>query len=285
MERREAIAAVGRQGAALFAAALALALTGCGAGQEAQTSRTETAISGVNANAGNLALRDLQVDYGDTGSYLEGGQAPLRVWIANDSDEPVVLESVTSPNAEAVTFSSEFVTETPGEGEASPGEGDESPGEGDQTGEGEESPGEGSETGEGETSPGPGAEGQAPPGPGAEDDESPDAGGEGPTGDATATEDGGESPEDEGEATAPEIVGAREFTIEIPAGDYVRLTPDTGSFLLLEGLEADLVLGSTVELEFTFSNGEVVAVEIPMGIPEDSGERSYFEDPHEPAAE
>ncbi|MQM27997.1 copper chaperone PCu(A)C [Glycomyces albidus] len=250
MERRDAIAAAGRYGAPLFAAALALAVTGCGAGQDAQTSKMETAISGVDVDAGDLALRDLQIDFGDSGSYPEGGQAPLRVWIANDGDEAVILESVTSPDAEAVTLANETapepepetpVEETPGEASPSPGEGGESPT--------------------------------------ADATATPDAA-ESPEGETTATE----SPAGEGEATAG-AAGEREFTVEIPAGDYVRLSPSSGSFLLLEGLQDDLAMGSTVDLEFTFSNGEVVEVAIPMGNSEESGERSYFGDPHEPAAE
>ncbi len=266
MERRDAIAAAGRHGAALFAAALALALTGCGAGQDAETSKMETAISGVDANAGTLSLRDLQIDYG---TYSEGGQAPLWVWIANDDNESVILESVTSPDAEAVTFATEVATESPGEGE---------PAESPDAGQGTETPTAGEATpspGTHEATESPGPDATVPP---ATATPSPS-----PTG--TPSPDETASPEGEGETTAAEVVGEREYTIEIPADDYVRLSPTTGSFLLLEGLEEDLEMGSTVELEFTFSNGEVVEIEVPMGNPETSSERSYFGDPHEPAAE
>lgn len=89
------------------AAALLLALTGCGAGQNAATGEMKPAISGVDADAGDLALRDLAVDFGESGSYPAGGAAPLRVWIANDGETAVVLESVTSPIAEAVTLATD----------------------------------------------------------------------------------------------------------------------------------------------------------------------------------
>ncbi|WP_157975090.1 hypothetical protein [Glycomyces dulcitolivorans] len=242
MERRDASA--GRRAAAgmVGAAALALALTGCGAGQQAETSRMQTAISGVDVDAGTLALRDLQVDYGDGGFYPEGGQAPLRVWIGNQGEETVFLESVSSPDAEAVILAAEVVAV---EDEAS-----ESP-EADEASESPEAD---------DASASPSAEGSATPGE-----------------DASASA--------EGEEVVAEIVGESVFTVEIPPGDYVRLTPTTGSFLLLDGLNEDLGMGSRVELEFAFSNGENVTITVPMGVPDTAGDRSYFGDPHEPAAE
>ncbi|SDK80082.1 hypothetical protein SAMN05216298_1419 [Glycomyces sambucus] len=238
MERRDARA--GRRAAAglVGAAALALALTGCGAGQHAETSRTQPAISGVDADAGDLVLRDLQIDFGANGSYPEGGQAPLRVWIGNKGETAVVLESVTSPDAAAVVLAAEIVME-----------------------EAPESPA-GAETPSGDAA-------------------------ETPTGEATASpgDDASETPAGEDEEAVAEIVGEPDFTVEIPAGDFVRLTPTTGSFLLLDGLERDVDMGSGVELVFEFSNGETVEVLVPVGDPGTSGERSYFGDPHEPAAE
>ncbi|GAA2310076.1 hypothetical protein GCM10009853_079430 [Glycomyces scopariae] len=246
MERRDARA--GRRAAAglVGAAALALALTGCGAGQHAETSRTQPAISGVDADAGDLVLRDLQIDFGANGSYPEGGQAPLRVWIGNKGETAVALESVTSPDAAVVVLAAEIVMEEAPESPA----GDETP-----SGDAAETPtGDAAET---------------------------------PTGEATASpgDDASEAPSSEEEEAVAEIVGEPDFTVEIPAGDFVRLTPTTGSFLLLDGLERDVDMGSGVELVFEFSNGETVEVLVPVGDPGASGERSYFGDPHEPAAE
>ncbi|RRR98601.1 copper chaperone PCu(A)C [Glycomyces terrestris] len=255
MERRD----TGRRAAAgvVGAAALALALTGCGAGQDAETSEMVPAISGVDADAGTVALRDLQIDYGDGGAYPEGGQAPLRVWIGNNGEETVVLEAVTSPDADTVLFAAEALVVGPEE-TGSPAEGEES-----------ESPGAG-EGSEGPEQESPSADASATPG-----------------GDASGTP--GESEPAEGESGSPEetaeIIGESVFAIEIPAGDYLRLAPTSGSFLLLDGLKEAVEMGSSVELEFAFSNGETVTVAVPMGAPETPGERSYFEAPHEPAAE
>jgi hypothetical protein len=258
--------------AALSAAAVAL--TGCGAGNDAPTSRMETAISGINVDAGDLALRDLQVDFGRRGVYEEGQAAPLRVWISNQGDVPVVLEAVVSPDAEAVTLATEEVLTEETPGQASPTADDSPTAAETETPEGDESPSpEGdAETGvpEGDESPSPeGDDATATPG---EDDatESPDA-------DASPTETpGGDD--------AAQLLGEREFTVEIAPASFVRLAPTHGSFLLLEGLKKEVDLGSTVEVSFIFSNGEEVTVDLPVGEPAELASRSYFE-PDEAHAE
>ncbi|MEU5875182.1 hypothetical protein AB0A73_26925 [Glycomyces sp. NPDC047369] len=249
MERRDASAGRRAAAAAIGAAALALALTGCGAGQHAETSRMQTAISGVDAEAGKMLLRDVQIDFGVNGSYPEGGQAPLRVWIGNKYETAVTLESVTSPDAEAVTLATEVVAVEEGTGEES-----ESP----EAAESESPSGDASATPGEQSSPG--------------DEAS-------PTADASAT------PGGEAEEPAAEIVGEPDFTLEFAPGEIMRLAPTTGSFLLLEGLRKDVDMGSSVTLVFTFSNGESVTFGVPVGDPPTSPERSYFGDPGEPAAE
>lgn len=245
MERRKANAwAAGIRWTAVLSAA-GLALTGCGAGNRAATSEMGTAISGINVDVGDLALRDLRVDFGQRGVYLEGQAAPLRVWIDNQGDEPIVLEAVESPVAEAVTLATEviLVEETPTDASPSP-TASESP-EGDAT----ESPGAD------EASPSPGATAT-------------------PTGEAESP-DGGE--------VVTQLLGEPEFAIEIKPGEFVQLVPAGGSFLLLEGLTEEVGLGSTVEVTFFFSNGEEVTVDLPVGEPTELASRSYFGDPHEEA--
>jgi len=255
VERRDASAEANRtvlSGAigtgARWAAALTvagLALTGCGAGQHAETSDMSPAIAGVDVDAGALALRDLQVDFGDEGRYPEGGAAPLRVWIANEGTETVVLEAVTSPVAEMVTLATELlVVEPSASADASATPDDD----------------------ESET-------------PDADESEAPDADeSESPDGDdvsASASE--SESPD--GEEAVTELLGEPVFAIEIAPDAHVRLAPAAGSFFLLEGLKEDVTAGSTVEVVFTFSNGEIVTANLPMGDPSESESRSYFADP------
>ncbi|GAA2151268.1 hypothetical protein [Glycomyces lechevalierae] len=250
MERREASAAAARVRWAAALAVVGLALAGCGASRSAQTGETNSAISGIDVDAGVIAMRDMQVDFGERGFYLEGGQAPLRIWMDNQSTESVVLEAVTSPVADAVILATDVVAEeTPGAGESATPSADAT-----------ESPSAGA-------SPSPTASDS--PSAGASDSASPTAG-------------ASESPS---ESLFAEVVGERDFEIEIAPDSYVRLAPTTGSFLLLDGLNQDVKMGSKVEVTFVFSNGEAVTVDLPMGTPEVAPSRSYFEPRHEEGAE
>ncbi|MDA1360052.1 hypothetical protein O1R50_10475 [Glycomyces luteolus] len=266
MERRQASAAAAGVRWAVALTAVGVALAGCGANRAAQTSEMAPAISGVDADAGTLALRDMQVDFGERGFYPEGGQAPLRIWIDNRGDEPVVLEAVTSSAAEAVVLATEMVIpeETPTADESATPETDASA-----------SPTAGeSESPEADASPT------------ADASESPEADDASPTADASESPDAdaAESASPEGEATAAELEGQRDFEIEIAPDSYMRLAPTTGSFLMLDGLKEDVFMGGTVEVTFVFSNGEAVTVDLPMGVPEEAPPRSYFEPRHEEEA-
>lgn len=280
MERRDASAAAGRTAAkgparagARWAAALTLAglaLTGCGAGQDAQTSDKVPAIDGINVSAGDLVLRDLHVDFSEPGGYPEGGSAALRVWIANDGGEAVTLEGVTSPDAAAVTLvNPEGATGPP---EIPPGAAPATP-DGDPAEPTEEEPSpseaDGFETSDENATETPQADASETP----SADASPTPGGDGES--PTAAE--AETPAGDEGAGAPS--GVRDFAVEIAPGTHVRLEPETGSYLLLEGLEEELTAASEVEVTFLFSNDETVTVSLPMGEPSDAQSRSYFEGP------
>jgi hypothetical protein len=83
------------RGVAIAVAVLtALLVSGCGAGQQAQTSRMVAAIPGVDADAGPIALRDLLVPY-RAGGYPGGSDVPLVVRLINTGEEPVTVTRVT----------------------------------------------------------------------------------------------------------------------------------------------------------------------------------------------
>ncbi len=105
MARGISTATIARR-AALFAiaAAAATGLSACGAGQVTQTDTKQTAVAGVNVDAEYLALRDLQVEYSGSEGYDAGETAPLRVWISNNSNEPVSLLAVETDAAEQVAL-------------------------------------------------------------------------------------------------------------------------------------------------------------------------------------
>lgn len=119
-----------RAAAIAIAGAAAAALSACGAGQETQTDLKVSAIAGVNVDEGDLALRDLQVEFDSAEGYAAGDTAALRVWIGNEGEEEVSLVGVET-EAGTVTFVSPAAQaaeeaaasdepSSPAEGESSP---------------------------------------------------------------------------------------------------------------------------------------------------------------------
>ncbi|MFC5993739.1 copper chaperone PCu(A)C [Pseudonocardia hispaniensis] len=96
----------------------ALGLTGCGAGQIAQTARQTPAVSGANVTAGDIAVRNAMITFPDEHQhgkviYPRGGAAPVALVIANQSDTADRLLSASSPVATAVQVTGD--TMIPGE--------------------------------------------------------------------------------------------------------------------------------------------------------------------------
>ncbi|THV40109.1 copper chaperone PCu(A)C [Glycomyces buryatensis] len=233
-----------------IAGAAATALSACGAGQVSQTDTKQSAIAGVNVDAGDLALRDLQVEFESVEGYEAGADAPLRVWIDNEGDAEVSLVGVTTDAAEAVTLVS---ADAP---EAEPTE---------------ETSEETSEEAEDE----PPAEDETP----AEDEE---ATSEEPT---DGTEEDADGPEGTTEEAAEEPaedapLGETSFNIPIAPAQFVAFDVNAeGDYLLLEGLTEPLASGDTIEIEFHFEGAESVTAIIPVGQAEDAADREYIENP------
>jgi hypothetical protein len=78
------------------AAGAALVLAGCSAGQIAQTAGMEPAVNGGTGQAGDIAVRDVQLVYPDGGSYAVGSAVPLRGVIVNAGLGEDQLVDVTS---------------------------------------------------------------------------------------------------------------------------------------------------------------------------------------------
>lgn len=96
----------GRRAAALVAgtaAVTAIALTGCSAGQVAETALKKPSNSGVNANNSNnsVVVRNLQVAYNGVEGYAANSDAPLEVGLYNQTTEPVVVTITSRPLAGA----------------------------------------------------------------------------------------------------------------------------------------------------------------------------------------
>ncbi|MGW0431932.1 hypothetical protein ACWDV4_05225 [Micromonospora sp. NPDC003197] len=88
-----------RRAAVLLAgtAATALLMSGCGAGQIAETANKAPSIDGINAQTadGTFKVRNLTVSYLDPKGYPAGGDAPIQVVLYNDSPKPVTVKVTT----------------------------------------------------------------------------------------------------------------------------------------------------------------------------------------------
>jgi hypothetical protein len=92
---------------AAIAAASALLLTGCAAGQRAATANEVPVIDGVTASIGQIDLRNVTILTPPKGSYAAGSDADLQVYLVNNG-QPDKLVSVSSSSAASVEiFSSQ----------------------------------------------------------------------------------------------------------------------------------------------------------------------------------
>jgi copper(I)-binding protein len=90
-----------------FVLAGALALSGCGSGQLAQTAEEGAAVNGTGTQLGDVVIRDMQVVYpqkptSPDAPYPAGGAAPLKFGIVNESPVADRLVRVSSPVATSV---------------------------------------------------------------------------------------------------------------------------------------------------------------------------------------
>ncbi len=83
------------------AALLSTLLTGCGAGQNTQTSRKHTAVDGININVGDIAIRDARVMPPAQLAWEPGSAAPLSLYLSNLGTDMDRLASVSSTVARA----------------------------------------------------------------------------------------------------------------------------------------------------------------------------------------
>jgi len=89
-----------------------LALAGCGAGQQAQTSQQVAAVGGASASAGDIAVRNAEIAFpaglSPQGSlYRSGGTAPVELTIVNQGAQTDRLLSASSPAGGTVRISGE----------------------------------------------------------------------------------------------------------------------------------------------------------------------------------
>ncbi|MFB9239963.1 hypothetical protein ACFFWC_31300 [Plantactinospora siamensis] len=225
------------------AAGTTLLLAGCGAGQIAETSRIEPAISGVNAemNDATFKVRDLGVDYAGTAGYRAGGDATLHVVLYNDGPDPMTVK-VSSSSAGSVALATGPVSSpVPGAEQVTSGPGGASV-----------SPGPSKSTGA-PSSPYPGGL----PGTGAPSPSTSTSAAGTPSAEGSAAASAGASA-----SAAP----AGPASVDIPAHGFVVLDRNSGSYLRLVGLKNALAPGQTVQVTFDV-NGQQLTTAAPVAVP------------------
>jgi copper(I)-binding protein len=95
-----------------------LLLTGCGAGQVAQTAEQQGTVDGVGADIGSLSIRNAALEYPNGGFYDAGSTARLRMVITNQGTTTDTLTAVRSDAADEVTISDSSATASPGASES-----------------------------------------------------------------------------------------------------------------------------------------------------------------------
>lgn len=244
-----------RVSAIAVGAVAAMALSACSAGQITQTDSKPPVITGIDADAGDIALRDIAVVFPGSQGYEAGDNAPLRMFLSNAGQSPDALVNVSVEAADDVTIVTEesFLPPEPDE------EPDDESGEDEDAAE-EDAEDDGTDEGTEDEADEDGTEDEA-----AEDDEA-------------ADEDG----------TADDIVtGSSEVNVELAPSNRVAMVPETEFFLQLEGLHENFLPGNTIEVVFDFESGESVTVPVPMETPADPQEREcidvprFYEDEYE----
>lgn len=102
---------------------LALVLTGCGAGQTANTAADRPTVPGINVTEAGIAVRNAVVE-STTNGYPAGGNAPIRLVVVNERYEPVRLVRISSTDAQSVSLTrAELIgTASPGTPAPAPGQ-------------------------------------------------------------------------------------------------------------------------------------------------------------------
>lgn len=74
----------------------AAVLTGCAAGQISQTADQIAGVDGAQGGVGEIGIHNALLDTPKGKNYPKGSEAPLTVWISNDSLNPDTLTGITT---------------------------------------------------------------------------------------------------------------------------------------------------------------------------------------------
>lgn len=93
----KAPASIARRLTVVAAAASALVLSGCAAGQIAQTAQEVSTLDGVHATVGDLTITAYVQAPTGAPCYLAGAAVPLSLVVVNGGRTPDTLDSISSP--------------------------------------------------------------------------------------------------------------------------------------------------------------------------------------------
>ncbi len=83
----------------------ALVISGCAAGQVAQTAQQVAAIDGANGTVGELGVRDVRLAPTEDYKYEAGADIPVKLWLSNASLTADTLTGVSTEMADEVVIS------------------------------------------------------------------------------------------------------------------------------------------------------------------------------------
>ncbi|GLY08089.1 MULTISPECIES: hypothetical protein [Actinoplanes] len=207
-----------RAGLVAGAATVAALISGCSAGQVAETAILDTPIAGVDSESadGSVLVRNLQVEYNGIEGYEAGENAPLELSLYNQTAEAITV-TITSqaPDRAQVVAADKvgFVGAASPSVSASPSE-----------------------------SASPSPSGGASASPSASESESADP----------ETSDSASPSAEPSESAAPSVTAA---SIKVEAMSTALFRPSDASPLQVVGLSEPLKPGTAVNLVFAFSNG------------------------------
>jgi hypothetical protein len=246
-------------------------LAACSAGQLAATSLVVPAVAGAQASVTVVAnppetitVSNATLDFPGPGGYKQGGNAPLSLWIFNNTTKDITLDAVASDAGQVViSTGAHSGAPSPCLSSARPIQ---------------PNPSTGAPTGG--VGPSAGASGGASPaGPTGTPSNRPSAK---PTGSASPSASASASPSPS-PSPSPEPVGSTDISVQIKAFGCVVLDRDASQFLQITGLTKPVGSGMTVNMAFRFtqagggqftipaSNGGVA---IPVNVPASAGSRA-----------
>ncbi len=90
-------------------AAASLVLTGCGAGQYAQSVNEQAAMLGANGKVGDLSALNVRLQRPPGEKFPAGSDARVLLWLSNDGINPDTLTGVSTSAAKSVQFTGDGV--------------------------------------------------------------------------------------------------------------------------------------------------------------------------------